>query len=236
LSDRVVLLWKVRWLHETWTLSRALRRQDDVSCRVFEVCRRAIVGVPGYVPWKTAQVILGRSTWSLRRLAERGELGRYHQGAFALQNLMGRQRARLRTSLLPPPDAAPWWAYTPLLIERAFVPTWMAWHDWGRLALPGLSAWRRRFLDPTPVPGKAVLRRLSLSPVEITRAWKAPPAAVRVIQSESGYFASTLFDGSDLARLEWNRWILADDLKETAHCDGALVREARAPPEVRAGI
>jgi len=210
MSDQVVLLWKVRWLNETWTLSRALRDHDEASRQVFDVCQKAIVGVPGYIPWKAVQVVLGCSTWSVRRLAERGELGSYHQGHFSLQTLMGRQRAHLRTSLLPPSDLTTWWEYVPLLVERAFVPAWVGWHAWGRLSLPDLSSWHRRLLDPSAVPGKEVSNPASFSPAEITQAWKAPPAAVQVIQSETGYFASTLFDGSDVTRLEWNRWVLSD--------------------------
>jgi hypothetical protein len=93
-------------------------------------------------------------------------------------------------------------------MERALVPDWMAWHAWGRLSLPDLSAWRRRFQSAQPASGREILGQASLAPAEITRAWQAAPVVVRVEQSGSGRFATSLFDGADLARLEWNRWVL----------------------------
>jgi hypothetical protein len=117
--------------------------------------------------------------------------------------------------LLPAPDDVDWWEYVPLLMKRSFVPDWMAWHAWGRLSLPDLSVWRQRFVDPPPTPGRDILGRVSPDAAEVANAWQAAPMAVRVGQSESGRFvpstrgfATSLFDGVDLARLEWNRWVL----------------------------
>jgi hypothetical protein len=108
-----------------------------------------------------------------------------------------------------------WWEHVPLLMERSLVPDWMAWHAWGRLPLPDLSAWRWRFQSAQPAPGREILSQTvqsrkegALAPVEIARAWQAAPVAVRIQQSESGRLATALFDGADLARLEWNRWVL----------------------------
>ncbi len=222
-NDQVVLLWKTQWLNESWTLSRALSRhtvpvslwEDQVSRRVFDVCQAAITGVPGYAPWDVAEVTLGYSQRSVRRLAQAGKLGRVWQGCFGLRSLLRFPRACLRTTLLLAPDDVDWWQYVPLLMERAFVPTWMAWHAWGRLSLPDLSAWRRRFQGAQPAPGREILGQTlqsredgALASAEITRVWQAVPVAVQVQQNTSGRFATTLFDGADLARLEWNRWVL----------------------------
>ncbi len=203
-----VVEWKACWLNETWELSRALRHQDEVSRQVFDVCQKAIVGVPGYASWEATEVILGLSERSVRRLIQTRNLGNVHQGYFCLQTLIELERACLRTTLSPSSGEATWWEHVPLLIEREVLVEWFAWHAWGRLSLPDLSAWHRRFLEPLPTPGREVLSRVSFAPAEILRLWQSPPAAVRLLQNETGYFASSLFDGSDLVRLEWNRWIL----------------------------
>jgi hypothetical protein len=222
MSDQVVLLWKARWLNETWTLSRALRRQDRLSRRVFAVCQAAISGVPGHAPWDVAEVTLGYSRRSVRRRVRAGKLGGVWQGYFALGALLHSPRGRLRTTLLPAPDDVDWWGYVPLLMERSLVPGWMAWHAWGRLSLPDLSArsheggaqsraggaWHLRFVGPPPTPGRDIPGRVSQDAAQIMQAWQADPVAVRAGPSDSGRFATTLFDGADLARLEWNRWVL----------------------------
>jgi hypothetical protein len=210
LSDQVVLLWQVRWLHETWTLSRALREHDEASRRVFEVCRRAIVGVPGYASWEDAQAMLGYSVRSLRRLSRQERFGKSHWGYFPLQALLALERAYLRTTWSPPPEGVNWWEYVPVLVARDSLATWMAWHDWGRLSLPDLSAWQRRFLASPPVPGKELLSRKEtrLSSAEIVRLWTVVPVAVRVLQNETGYLASAALAGPDVARLEWNCFVL----------------------------
>ncbi len=211
MSDQVVLLWKVRWLNETWTLSRALHDHDEASRRVFDVCQKAIVGVPGYASWEDTQAMLGYSIRSLRRLSRQERFGKSHWGYFPLQALLALERAHLRTTWSPPPEDVPWWEYVPILMGRDLVATWMAWHAWGRLSLPDLSAWRRRFLASSPVPGKELLSRkeTGLSSAEIVRIWTDAPVAVQVLQSETGYFASATFAGPDVARLEWNRFVLS---------------------------
>ncbi len=216
MNDQVVLLWKARWLNETWALSRALGRhtvpvslwEDQLSRRVFDVCQAAITGVPGYAPWDAAEVLLGYSGRSVRRLAQAGKLGRAWQGNFSLSDVLHVPRARLRTTLLPAPRDVEWWGYVPLLMERAFVPAWFAWHAWGRLSLPDLSSWSRRFVDPPPTPGRDILGQVSLDAAELAHAWQAAPVAVRVQPSESGRWSTSLFNGADLARLEWNHWVL----------------------------
>jgi hypothetical protein len=104
----------------------------------------------------------------------------------------------------------------------------MAWHAWGRLSLPDLSMWRWRFHSAQPAPGGEILSQAvqsredgALAPAEIARAWQAAPVAVRVQQSESGRLATALFDGADLARLEWNRWIL--QLSDSAPFPGECI-------------
>ncbi len=188
---------------------------DGLSRRVFDVCQAAIIGVPGYAPWDAAEVLLGYSGRSVRRLVQAGKLGHAWQGNFSLSDVLHLPRARLRTTLLPAPSDVDWWQYVPLLMERAFVPAWMAWHAWGRLSLPDLSAqsreggaWRRRFVDPPPTPGRDILGQVALDAAEIAHAWQAAPVAVRVQPGESGRLSTSLFDGADLARLAWNRWVL----------------------------
>jgi hypothetical protein len=208
MNNRVILLWKVLWLNESWELSRALRRKDELSRQVFEVCGKAIVATAGHIPWDVVQIILGRSTWAVRRRANRGTLGKHYQGLFPAKVVMERRRARLRVGTFSQADNVDWWRYVPIVMDRDFVPTWIGWHAWDRLSLPNLSEWCQRFADPAPVQGREILNQADLPGVEIRDAWAAPPAAVQVVQSETGYFATSWFGRSDITRLEWNRWIL----------------------------
>jgi hypothetical protein len=218
-ADQVILLWKARWLNQTWELSRALRAQDEWSRRVFDVCQRVIVGVPGYATLNDALAILGYSERSVRRMLKAGKLGHVWQGYYRLDTLLRFRRAYLRTVLTACFEGVRWSEYVPLLLDRESVALWMAWHAWGRLSrpfgrdaslpLPDLSEWRRRFCAPSPVPGRDVLDQSPFQGAQILRDWRAPPVAVQMAQpSKSGYFATSWLDGPDVARLEWNRWVL----------------------------
>jgi hypothetical protein len=231
MNNPVILLWKVLWLNETWALSRALRRKDEPSRQVFELCRKAMVATPGHIPWAVVQIILGRSTWAVRRRANRGDLGKHWQGLFPAQVVMARQRARLRAGTFAPVDDARWWQVVPIVMERRSVPTWFAWHNWDRLSLPDLAEWCRRLADPAPVQGKEILEQVDLPGAEIRDAWAAPPVAVRMMQSGTGYFATSWFDGSDITRLAWNRWVLENRrLPDPAGMRPSGLRRLRVAP------
>jgi len=213
---KVVLLWKMAWLSQTWRLIEALRHQDETARRVFNICQRAITGVPGHANTGAAQAMLGYSYRSLRRKTRR-QFGSYW-GHYPLEALIADWRARFRTTLYPVAlYQVKWWEYVPLLIEREAIPLWMEWHTWDRLALPDLSTWCGRFQSSDAVSGRELLElegpgvTKSISASDLVDFWSAAPVAVRTLENQTGHFVSMLFDGADLARLEWNRWVLYEN-------------------------
>jgi hypothetical protein len=203
------------WLSQTWQLTQTLRDQDETARKVFNICQRAITGVPGHANTGAAQAMLGYSYRSLRRRAER--FGSYW-GHYPLEALIADWRARFRTTLYPVAlHQVKWWEYVPLLIEREAIPLWMEWHTWDRLTLPDLSTWCGRFQSSDAVSGRELLElegpgvTESISASDLVDFWSAAPAAVRTLENQTGHFVSMLFDGADLARLEWNRWVLYEN-------------------------
>jgi hypothetical protein len=213
---KVILLWKMAWLSQTFQLARTLRHQDEAAQRVFSVCQSAIIGVPGHANASAAQAMLGYSYRSVRRQTK--QQFKSYWGHYPLEALIADWRARLRTTLYPVAlHQVKWWEYVPLFIEHEAIPLWMEWHTWDRLALPDLSEWCQRFQSAPPVSGRDLLEleveglEASVSTSDLVKFWSAAPVAVRTLENETGHFVSMLFDGADVARLEWNRWVLYEN-------------------------
>ncbi len=209
---KVILMWKMAWLSQTFQLARTLRHQDEAAQRVFNVCQSAIIGVPGHANASAAQAMLGYSYRSMRRQTKQFES---YWGHYPLETLIATRRAQLRTTLYPVATRqVKWWGCVPLLMEREAIPLWMEWHTWDRLALPDLSTWCGRFQSASAVSGRDFLETSEVMACDtnaLLNLWSAAPVAVRTLENETGHFVSMLFDGADVARLEWNRWVLYEN-------------------------